>query len=77
MNFVLSHVMDSFKDHRGSVCLVNTVNPSTKPVVGAQALNVTLWLRVRVRVTVWHWPEHGVVLPKSLPCARGFDDGRV
>ena len=41
-------------------------------MVGAQALNVILWLRVRVRVrvTVWHWPKHGVVLPKSLPYTR-------
>ena len=67
--------MDSFKDHRGSVCLVNVINPSNKSVVVAQAPNVILWLRVKVtvRVTVWH--RHGVVLPKSLPCARGFEEG--
>ena len=38
--------MDSFKDHRGGLCLVDVVNPSTKPVVDAQAPNVILWLRV-------------------------------
>ena len=50
----------------GSAYLLNIVNPmvnpSTKPLVGAQALNVILWLRVRVRVTVWHRPKHGVVI---------------
>ena len=35
--------MDSFKDHRGSVCLVNVINPSNKSVVVAQAPNVILW----------------------------------
>ena len=29
VNFEFSHVVDSFKDHRGGVCLVNIVNPST------------------------------------------------
>ena len=28
--------MDSFKDHMGSVCLVNVINPSNKPVVDNQ-----------------------------------------
>ena len=37
MNFDFSHVIDSFKDHTGGTCLVNVVNPSTKPVVDAQA----------------------------------------
>ena len=48
VNFDFSHVMDSFKDHRGGVCLVNVMNPSTKPAVDAQAPNATLWLRVKV-----------------------------
>ena len=38
--------MDPFKNH--SVCLVNVINPSTKPVVGAQA-NAILWL-LKVRL---------------------------
>ena len=50
VNFGLSHVTGSFKDHGGVVCLVDIVNPSTKPVVDAQAPNVILWLKVRVRV---------------------------
>ena len=52
VNSDLLYVMDSFKDHRGGVCLVKVMNPSTKPVVDAQAPNTILWLRVGV--TVWH-----------------------
>ena len=37
VNFEFSHVIDSSKGHRGGVCLVNIVIPSTKPVVDAQA----------------------------------------
>ena len=48
VNFDFSHVMDSFKDHSCSVCLVKVMNPSIKPVVDVHAPNVILWLRVRV-----------------------------
>ena len=52
----------------GGVCLVNSVNPSTKPVVDTQVPNVILWLRVRVRVTVWHRPK------QSWRCQRATRD---
>ena len=57
--------IDSFKDHRGAVCLVNIVNPSTKPVVDALAspqrdgffgLRLGLGLELRcgsVRTLLW------------------------
>ena len=36
-------VMDSFKDHKGGVCLMKDMDPSIKPVIDAQAPNLILW----------------------------------
>ena len=48
--------------------MMNIVNPSTKPVVDAQAPDMIPWLRVRVRVrvTVWHMPSGCAALTKAF-----------